>query len=120
MSRVDLTGDQMSFSVNQAVETYINAGCLSLRIYPFDDKFGAIIARGHGRDETVIRGIPPLYDRQRVMREVRHHLEMSSKIGIDKCGDEHSSMSESFIDEIMKYLADAGAVTTNVFEIVRA
>ncbi len=109
----------MSFSVNQAVETYINARDLSIRIYPFSDKFGVIIARGHGKREEAVCCIPPYLSREDALAMTKHLLEIASQIGSHEFGDKPSKLGPELIEEILKRLEASGVANTHELEFAR-
>ena len=109
----------MSFSVNQAIETYINARDLSIRIYPFADKFGVIISRGRGEGEVTICGIPPYLSREDALAKTRHLFEIASQIGSHEIGDKPSTLGPELIEEILKRLRGSGVANTHELEFAR-
>lgn len=109
----------MSFSVNQTVETYINARDLSIRIYPFSGKFGVIIARGHGEGEKPICVIPPFLNKEDALAKARHLLEIASQVGSHEYEEKPSKLSPELIDETLKRLEASGVANTHELEFAR-
>ena len=105
--------------MNQAVEVYVNHQDLTIMIYPFGDKFGANISRGHNGREEVICAIPAYQDKPEVLAEVRRWLEIASKVGCREVGDDSSKMSQTLIDDIIKRLEHVGVVSTFEFTCAR-
>lgn len=103
----------MSFSERTAVEIYINASDLSIRLYPFGANFGAVVARGHDRVEIAINCIPPMFTKKEILEKIRRQLDIASKIGKEVMGEESSIFNEAFIVEIMKDLNEKGGVQTH-------
>jgi len=109
----------MSFSMNSVIEVYVNRQDLSVRIYPFNDKFGIIIARGHGEGEEAICGIPPFLSREDVLAKAGHLFKIASQVGSHEIGDRPSKLTPELIEEILRRLEASGVANTHELELAR-